>query len=288
MLGDASAPPGGSGADAGTGAVATAGSAAHGGGARGGTSSAGSGGVATAGKAGEASQGGSSAGAPTTGGGGAAGNAAAGGAGDASGNAKTIDDMEDGDAQIEISDRRNGYWYVGGDLTAGATLEPPASKFAMTELTGDRSTTVAHVKAAGFEDWGSVIGFNFIELLTKVQPYDASAFCGIEFWAKAAATTAVRFRVPDIDTHQSGMVCTDPGTTGTACYDHFGTSLSVVAAWQQYSLKFSDLTQAGSGYHPPDGKLKVDQLMAAEWALPGGTSKTYELWIDDVQFTKCP
>lgn len=43
--------------------------------------------------------------------------------------------------------RRNGYWYVGGDLAAGATLEPPASKFEMTQLIGDRSTTVAHVKA---------------------------------------------------------------------------------------------------------------------------------------------
>lgn len=291
LLGDAAAPLGGSAADGGTGGAATAGGGTEGGGHQGpsGNASAGSGGVAVAGQAVDASQGGSRAGAPVhAGGGDAAGTATSGIAGEASDHTELIDDMEDGDAEIEIVDRRNGYWYVGGDLTAGARLEPPAGKFEMTELSAERSTTVAHVKAAGFEDWGSVIGFNFVELLRKVQPYDASAFCGIEFWGRAAAATTVRFRVPDIDTHQSGMVCMDPGTTGTACYDHFGTALSFAAAWQQYSVPFSELMQDGSGYHPADGQLKRDQLMAVEWALPGGTSKTFELWIDDVAFTQCP
>jgi hypothetical protein len=289
MLSD-DAPLGGSGVDAGSAGigVATAGKGAGAEGATGGSTSGSAGEVNGGGKAGDAPQVGGSAGAQATGGGGSSGNASAGTGGEASGSTEIIDDMEDGDAEIEISGPRNGYWYVGGDLSTGTTLEPPSSKFAMTELTGDRSTTVAHVKATGFKDWGSVMGFNFIELLTKVKPYDASAFCGIQFWGKAAAATTVRFRVPDIDTHQAGGVCTDPGTTGTACYDHFGSSLSFSAAWKQYSVNFADLMQLGTGYHPADGKLKSAQLMAVEWALPGGTTKTYEIWIDDVQFTKCP
>jgi hypothetical protein len=286
MLG--TAPLGGSGADAGTASVATAGTGAVGAGAAGGSASGSGGEAASGGKAGDAPNVGGSAGAPASGGGGASGSPAGGTAGEASVGSEVIDDMEDGDAEIEISGPRNGYWYVGGDLTKGATLEPPSSKFAMTELTGDRSSSVAHVKAVGFADWGSVMGFNFIELLTKVKTYDASAYCGISFWGKAVAATTVRFRVPDVDTHQAGGVCTDPGTTGTACYDHFGSSLSFSAAWKQYSVKFADLMQLGTGYHPVDGKLKVKELMAVEWALPGGTSKTYEIWIDDVQFTKCP
>ncbi len=195
--------------------------------------------------------------------------------------------MEDGDAEIELTGPRNGYWYVGGDVTPDATTEPLSTKFLMTKLAaGERSTYVAHLKAVGFKDWGSVMGFNFIELLTKVKPYDASAYCGIGFYGKAAAATTVRFRVPDIDTHQNGGVCVDGGSNGTACYDHFGASLSFTAAWKPFSLKFTDLVQVGSGYHPADGKLKTDKLFAVEWALPG-TGNTYEIWIDDVHFIKC-
>lgn len=280
---------GASGAEAGSAGFAAGATGAVGDGATGGSSSgSASGGEASGGNAGSGASVGGSAGGQTTGGGGSAGAAAAGAGGETAGSTESIDDMEDGDAEIELHDSRNGYWYVGGDLTAGATLEPPATKFTMTELSGDRSTSVAHVKAAGFKDWGSVMGFNFVELLTKVKPYDASAYCGISFWGKAAAATTVRFRLPDVDTHQAGGVCTDPGTTGTACYDHFGTSLSFSAAWKQYSVSFSELAQLGTGYHPADGKLKVNQLMAVEWALPGSTTKTYELWIDDVRFTTCP
>ena len=78
-----------------------------------------------------------------------------------------------------------------------------------------------------------------------------------------------------------------PGTTGTPCYDHVGSSLSFGAAWRQYAVKFSDLAQLGTGYHPADGKLKGKELMAVEWALPGGSTKTFEIWIDDVQFMNC-
>lgn len=259
----------------------------------GGNASGASGGT-VAGKAGDSA--GGSGGSGATGGGGSAsgggsgsgsGGSAGVGGGAGSGNTELIDDMEDGDAEIELTGPRNGYWYVGSDTTAGGALVPPSTKFEMTELAaGDRSSYAAHVKATGFTDWGSVMGFNFIELLTKVKPYDASAFCGVQFWGKAAATTKVRLRVPDIDTHQSGGVCTDPGTTGTACYDHFGTPVSLGTTWQQFSVKFSDLTQVGTGYHPADGLLKTDQLMALEWALPA-SSKTFEIWIDDVAFTKC-
>ena len=290
MLAGSAAPLGGSAAEAGSAGISTAGSGAVGAGAAGAAvSGSSSGGDANGGKGGNPPNvaGGGSAAAPVAGSGGSDGSAVAGAAGSSAVGSEVIDDMEDGDAEIEISGPRNGYWYVGGDLTKGATLEPPSSKFAMAELTGDRSTSAAHIKATGFADWGSVMGFNFIELLTKVKTYDASAYCGISFWGKAAAVTTVRIRIPDVNTHQAGGVCTDPGTTGTSCYDHFGSSLAFSTAWKQYTVKFSDVAQLGSGYHPADGKLKVQALMAVEWALPGGTTKTYEIWIDDVQFTKC-
>jgi hypothetical protein len=291
LLGNSAAPLGGTAAGAGAGA-SIGGSGAAAGDAAGATggSAAGSTGAAGAGKAGDNSDQGGSGGTAAGGSAGtsAAGSSTAGTAGEPnSGPTESIDDMEDGDPEIELSGPRNGYWYVGGDLTPNATTDPLSTKFLMTKLAeGERSAYVAHLKAVGFKDWGSVMGFNFIELLTKVKPYDGSAYCGIGFYGKAAAATTVRFRVPDIDTHQNGGVCVDGGTNGTACYDHFGASLPFTAAWKPFSLKFTDLAQVGTGYHPADGKLKTDKLFAVEWALPG-TGNTYEIWIDDVHFIKC-
>ncbi len=291
LIGDVAAPLGGSGTSAGAAGSGADGGTAIAGTATGGSAS-GSAGMASGGKAGDNAVTTGGAGAPSAGSGGSgtAGSAGSAGAGgDATpGPTETIDDMEDGDAEIDIKGPRNGYWYVGGDLTAGATTDPVSGKFMMTMLGGsDRSTFAAHVKAVGYKDWGSVMGFNFIELLTKVNPYDGSAFCGVQFWGKAAAATTVRFRIPDIDTHQAGGVCKDPPTgAGTACYDHFGTSFGFSTAWKLFSTKFTDLSQAGTGYHPADMKLKSDKLMSVEWALPG-SGTTYEIWIDDVEFTKC-
>jgi hypothetical protein len=292
LVGDAAAPLGGSETGAGNnagGSASVAGSAvgADGGGGVAQGGSLGAVGAGSGGKAGDGESG--SAGTPSGGGAGGSSGTASGGSGGepATGPTEIIDGMEDGDAEIEPAGPRNGYWYVGHDLTAGTT-DPTSAKFTMTELAAnDRSLYAAHLKAANFTDWGSVMGFNFVEQLGDVKPYDGSAYCGVQFWAKAAAATTVRFRVPDIDTHQSGGVCTNPGTTGTACYDHFGASAGFTTAWKSFSFQFANLTQTGSGYHPADGKLKSDQLFAVEWALPGN-DKTYEIWIDDVEFIKCP
>jgi hypothetical protein len=236
--------------------------------------------------------GGSSAGSSgnsTSGAGGSGGSAGVGGTGPV-GSVTVIDDMEDNDAQVTMEGGRDGFWYVGNDGTVGGAQEPPASAFAMNELTaGDRqgSSYSAHMKVSGFAGWGSVIGFNFVELLGAVKPYDASSYCGVRFWGKAAAATSLRVRLPDGDTHPAGGVCVDPGAAGTSCYDHFGKSVTLTAAWTQFDVRFSEVDQAGTGYHPADKKLKPSQLYALEWALPGA-NKAYEIWIDDVSFVPCP
>lgn len=263
---------GGSGASAGSGAAA-GGSA---------------GGAGTAGAAGAAG-----AAAGTSSAGGAAGSAAGGGGGEAGqlggGDVTVIDDMEDNDAQVTLSGGRDGFWYVGNDGTLGGTQEPAASAFEMAGLaSGDRdgSGYAAHMKVSGYSGWGSVIGFNLIELLGSVKAYDAANYCGVRFWAKAAATTALRVRLPDGDTHPAGGVCVDGGAAGTACYDHFGKNATFGTSWSKFDVRFTELDQAGTGYHPADKKLKPGQLYAIEWALPGA-NKAYELWIDDVSFLAC-
>ncbi len=243
----------------------------------------------TGGSAGSATAGGGSGGTNIAGNGGTA-NGGGGSGGTAPTDVELIDDMEDGDAGILPNHGRNGYWYTGGDTTKNAVLTPPANAFAMTMLAaGDRSDYAASVKAENFTDWGSVIGFNFVEKNSMPQPYDASAYCGVHFWGKAAAPVTLRLRVPDVSTHPNGGVCVTPGTSGTACYDHFGSAVAFGKVWADYSFKFADLTQVGTGYHPADNKIRTDKLFAMEWALPGGaTAKTYQIWVDDVELLKCP
>jgi hypothetical protein len=151
---------------------------------------------------------------------------------------------------------------------------------------GERSAFAAGLKASGFKDWGSVIGFNFVEQAGVVRAYDASAYCGVQFWGKAAATTAVHLRVPDGDTHPNGDVCKLTGPANQLCYDHFVAKVALTTTWKLHSVKFSELTQLGTGYHPADAKLKTDKLYALEWALPG-MNMSYEIWVDDVALIKC-
>lgn len=259
-----------------------------------------SGGGASHGGGGSTNQAGES----VTGGGGSSGaSGAAGSAGASSGSgggggggegsvetAASIDDMEDGNAQIAFADGRNGYWYTGADDTSGGTLEPAKDAFAMLELPVDdhgASTYAAHMKAGGHTDWGSVLGCNFIEVATKVKAYDGSQFCGVTFAGKAATAVSVRFSVPDVDTHPEGNVCKLSGAANTLCYDHFTTTFAFTTAWKTFTAKFADLAQVGSGYHPADGKFKSAEIFSLEWAL-SGTPKTLEIFVDDVQFTPCP
>lgn len=293
---------GGGGAASGGSAGSTAGSASQGGAGSGGQHSAGSsgsGGASGSQASGGGGQAGTTAGSHSGGSGGTAGAATAGAAGDApSGEGgepaatdeALVDDMEDGDAQVKIAQGRTGFWYVGNDGTASGVQEPSSSAFQMAELAElerPNSRYAARMLASGFTGWGTVIGFNLVQSLGKVEPYDASQYCGVSFWAKAKAATPLRYRLPDASTHQAGGVCVVGGGAGQDCYDHFGKSVALTTTWQQFSAKFTEFAQTGTGYHPPDKKLKVDALFAMEWALPGSVP-AYEIWIDDVAFTTCP
>jgi hypothetical protein len=250
----------------------------------------------SAGEANGASAGGagaSSSGSDPGGAAGTSGNTAAGGGAGAwpTMNSSVVDDMEDNDAQITVHEGRNGFWYVGNDETVGGMQTPTTSMFEMFELSsrerGD-STYSVHMKVSGFMGWGSVIGFNVVEQQAAVKAYDASQFCALEFWGKAAATTSLRLRLPDGNTHPSGMVCQLTGAVDTLCHDHFSAAVALTTGWKSFRVAFASLEQIGTGYRPADKKFKADQLYAVEWALPGASGKAFEIWIDDVALVACP
>ena len=85
------------------------------------------------------------------------------------GDGELIDNMEDGNAQIEISAGRSGYWYVAHDDTAGGLQSPSAEAFEMFELgKGERpgSLLAAYMQVEGFKDWAR----SLVSTWTNVPP----------------------------------------------------------------------------------------------------------------------
>lgn len=192
-----------------------------------------------------------------------------------------IDDAEDDNNQIAPNKGRGGYWYTFLDK-AGSTIQPAAgSTFAMSAGGAEGSAHAAHM--SGKVGNGTVVyggmGFNFVD---PKGMYDASAYKGISFWAKVGpgSGTHVRVKVPDVNTDDAGKVC-------TACFNDFGTDLELTTTWTKYTLPFSSMTQMVGWGAPQPGAITASKLFGVQWQVntPGAS---YDVWVDDVEFTGCP
>ncbi len=200
---------------------------------------------------------------------------------------ENIDTMEDGNGAIEYVGTRNGDWYAGHDATATGT-QFPGSPFVMSALdpTDPRygeSKYAAMTKGSGFTDWGEDIGFNL--MLTnpttgKHPTYDASAYCGLRFYARVGvgASTSVILRVPDVNSLPDGGVC---GDSAMPCYIYFQKTYSFTTAWVEYQVLFSELRNNGWAT-----TFTPNAIFGVELGL--SPNSVFELWLDDVSFLKKP
>jgi hypothetical protein len=104
--------------------------------------------------------------------------------------------------------------------------------------------------------------------------YDATAFRGVRFWARASVRGPMRFKVADHDTIMEGNVC-------RVCNDHYAVDLDVTPDWQLYSVPWTALMQLGAGDKFP--ALDLTRLFAIEF-FPAPENGAFDLWIDDVTF----
>ena len=195
--------------------------------------------------------------------------------------------MEDGSTTLE-SNGRDGDWYAGHDATVTGTQFPGAT-FMMSDLLAadprhSTSTRAAMTNGMGFNDWGENLGVN-MHLVAgngKHPIYDASAYCGLHFFAKVGATITndkVLVRVIDQNSHPDGGVC---GGGGKPCYQYFQKQLTLApGVWQEQTIKFSELTCTGW-----PTALVTNAIFSIEFGLPA--SAKFELWIDDISFLKKP
>jgi hypothetical protein len=201
-----------------------------------------------------------------------------------------IDDMEDMDGSILAAEGRVGAWYSYNDATTTGTQVPPALQpgFAMSAITPPRgtSTFAANTTGSGFTTWGAGIGFDLNngggDSGAGKQPYDASQYKGITFWAKAGPSGIgnIRMNVQDAQTAPDGGICSTTATKG--CNDHRGTAVLLTKDWKQFTFTFDSLKQMGFGMAYPT--FQTNKLYAIQFQA--GAKVTFDFWLDDIAFYK--
>lgn len=182
-----------------------------------------------------------------------------------------IDDLEDGDSQLPTQDGRRGWWYTQDDGTSEDQI--PMNPWGPTDADAFEGEFSARIAGSGFRGWGSTLGMT----LNAECPYDASAFSGIEFWARGIGTTRVRFTtVATVPTD------VDPGTCLEQCWDDFGTYIDLTDAWTQYTITWDQISQEGWG---EPAEFDSGTLLAIVWQ-GGGALREFDIWLDDIQFTR--
>jgi endoglucanase len=188
-----------------------------------------------------------------------------------------IDDLEDGNNQVNLEGGREGYWWPKKD-EKGSTIEPvpfaPSDGGAGSEMAMRGFGKTVSVQDA----WGAGFGLNF---LNQGALYDASRYVGISFKAKVGegSTRRIRFKIGDVNTHKDGKVCT------TACWNHFGKELTFTPQWREYMVLFSEASQEPGWGDPRPSAVTPGKLVSIDWSI--GTGQSFDLWVDDLSFLTC-
>ena len=189
----------------------------------------------------------------------------------ASGDQPLLDDFEEGDTRVLLSDKRAGSWVTYNDGTA-PMLPRPGALFAADRIPGRRgeSKLGLHVTGGKFSKWGAVLG---IELSPR-RCYDASAYAGVAFWARGMAQLRVAVRMTQIVSEEFGGSCVKD------CFDSHGAERRLTKDWQRYEVRWDELTQKGFGLAV---SFDPRSLYSIEFAVPEGRP-AFDYWLDDVAF----
>ena len=190
-----------------------------------------------------------------------------------------IDDFEDNNNQISVIGDRGGYWYTYADKL-GSTIWPVqgdnGGTFTLVEGGHDSKFAVEMKgKLAGASIVYAAMGLNFLD---PKEPYDASKYEGISFFAKRAptATQKLLVKMPDGNTDPDGAVC-------SACFNDYGAPLAIGDQWQRYVVPFSDLHQEPNWGAPRKPRIDSKKLFAIhfEAKTPGAD---FDFVVDDIAF----
>jgi hypothetical protein len=155
------------------------------------------------------------------------------------------------------------------------------------------STFAVHVSGSGQQNVGNT--FSYAQLgaplntlsTSQIGTVDASAYTGVQFYAKIMTTTGARLRVGNLYTEPAGGMCSTTGGP-TGCYDLPAAPLAPSTAWTQYQVPFASLTQAGFGNPSPLGDaFPKSAITVVRWDIDipaTDPAPPWELWVDSVSF----
>jgi hypothetical protein len=171
-------------------------------------------------------------------------------------------------------DGRTGNWATYDDGT-GKQTPPDKSPLFPARIAGGRgtSTRALHLFGGKFKNWGVTFGAE----LASAACYDASAYGGIEFWAKGPGVIKVGFQMIDIQDEKYGGFCK------TDCYNTHRKVIELSKNWKHYSVRWDELHQlykAGAPLAFDPSRVRMLDFGIGPEATP------FDLWLDDVEFVK--
>jgi hypothetical protein len=194
----------------------------------------------------------------------------------ARGDAPLLDDWEENDSRVAPLDGRAGNWATYDDGT-GKQTPPDKSPLFPSRIHGSRgsSTRALHMVGGKFKNWGVTFGAE----LAAASCYDASAYAGIEFWAKGPGVIKVGLQMIDVQDEKYGGFCkAEPD-----CYNTHRKVVALSKTWKHYVVRWEELAQLYKAGPPLD--FAPQRVRFLEFGI-GPESTPYDLWIDDVAFVK--
>ncbi len=188
-----------------------------------------------------------------------------------------IDDMEDGDDRIIMSDGRQGPWH---------TFSPNGGGELMPEAGGANDSQYAmHMKGGGLDYAGMSFDLNNPDSTSgsmQSKPFDASQYAGIVFMVKAGPNDTARLRV---EVPTSDAVPTENGgTCSDSCWNVYGWELPMprpTSSWQEVKAPFAMMVRSDGSKTPPLDKSKLMSISFRQIE-----KANFDFWIDDVRFYK--
>ncbi|HTQ03557.1 MAG TPA: hypothetical protein VMI54_06860 [Polyangiaceae bacterium] len=190
----------------------------------------------------------------------------------AKGDAPLIEDFEHDDSWVLNADGRKGSWITFDDGT-GTQSTPSRSGLFPSRIPGGRGASKQglHVTGGHFNDWGVTFGTE----LADAACYDASAYAGIEFWAKGPGEIRVGMQMIDVQDVKYGGFCQ------ADCYDTHRKIIELSPSFQKYVVRWDELHQlyvAG-----PPVAFDPRRVRFLEFGI-AAKDTPFDVWIDDVSF----
>jgi len=229
-----------------------------------------------------------------------------------------IDDMEDGTQYILSDDGRVGLWYTYNDASPAGTQEPalgfPMYRTSTEEGDPEPSSLVpprpcgggdvapffatepsckfvARTWGTGQAGWGAGMGVDLNGEGGAKNPFDASGYGGIGFFAIGRARgSLLRVNVQDVRTTPESADAADrryidrcesfkneDGTPTGRCNDHYGVSVTITPdAWKWIEIPFHCMSNGNWGYASPagggtpaDNVLLRDAVVGVQFQITG-------------------